>query len=302
MSRRRSQGRNIHGVLLLDKPIGITSNDALQQAKRLFKARKAGHTGSLDKLATGLLPLCFGHATKVASFLLDADKRYHAVCQLGQTTETGDAEGEITSSRPVEHIQCADVEQILTQFLGSQEQIPPMYSALKRDGKKLYELARQGITVEREARPIEIYSLELMDFHEGSMTLDVSCSKGTYIRTLAEDIGEALGCGAHVSSLRRVSVGLLQDMISFETLENLAQAGFEQLDQTLMPIEDSLPDWPTVEVAGDMAYYMRQGQSMQVPQAPTEGWVRLFDKDTGFMGIGHILPDGRVAPKRLLIN
>jgi tRNA pseudouridine55 synthase len=302
MGRRRNKGRNINGILLLDKPSGISSNDALQRVKRLFFARKAGHTGSLDPLATGLLPICLGEATKISAFLLDADKHYRMKCRLGERTDTGDAEGTVVESRPVEGIERTRVEQVLENYRGSIEQIPPMYSALKHEGQRLYKLAREGIEVERKPRQVMIHELTLLSLGGTELELDVRCSKGTYIRTLVEDIGEDLGCGAHVTELRRLGVGPYagEAMVTLDYLTELADEGFERLDQVLLPIESGLAHWPEVRLTRDMAYYLKQGQPVQVPKAPTSGWVRVYDQEDRFLGVGEILDDGRVAPRRLM--
>lgn len=223
MGRRRRKGRNISGILLLDKPMGITSNAALQQVKRLFNACKAGHTGSLDPLATGVLPLCFGEATKFSQFLLDADKHYRARVRLGVTTDSGDADGKVLETKPVPEITDEALEQALDNYRGEITQVPSMFSALKVDGQPLYKLARQGVEVEREARPVTIYELEVQDRSGDELTLDVRCSKGTYVRTLAEDIGRELGCGAHVAGLRRLAAGpfKIEETVSIQQLEEL---------------------------------------------------------------------------------
>jgi tRNA pseudouridine55 synthase len=302
MGRRHSNLRRVNGILLLDKPQGMTSNAALQVVKRLYQARKAGHTGSLDPLATGLLPLCFGEATKVSGFLLDADKRYRVVCRLGERTTTGDAEGEVVEQRPVEGVTEARLRQVLEGFVGEIEQIPPMYSAVKHKGERLYKLARQGVEVEREARKVDIHSLELLDFSIPVFEIDVHCSKGTYVRTLVEDIGEQLGCGAHVTALRRLAVGPFDDsqLVDMAALEAKAAEGMAALDKLLLPMESGLSQWPGVRLSGDAAFYLRQGQPVLVPQAPTEGWVRLYEGESRFLGMGEILDDGRVAPRRLM--
>jgi tRNA pseudouridine55 synthase len=251
--RRHPNLRTVNGILLLDKPAGLTSNAALQAVKRLYRARKAGHTGSLDPLATGLLPICFGEATKISGFLLDADKHYRVQCRLGVRTNTGDAEGEVLEQRPVEGITEAALRKVIEGFIGDIEQIPPMYSALKHKGERLYNLARQGVEVEREARTVTIHALELLDFGGDTAELRVHCSKGTYVRTLVEDIGALLGCGAHVSGLRRLGVGPFDGSVmhDMDALEALASEGYPALDRQ-------------------------------------------------FMGMGEILDDGRVAPRRLM--
>ena len=303
MGRRRNRGRNISGVLLLDKPMGLTSNQALQEVKFLYKAAKAGHTGSLDPLATGLLPICFGEATKMSAFLLDADKHYRVRVKLGETTTTADAEGELVERRDPGAVTEAQIRVVLTEFEGEQQQLPPMYSALKHKGERLYKLARQGVEVERETRTIHIYALSLHSLALPEFVMDVHCSKGTYVRTLAEDIGKRLGCGAHVSSLRRTGVGPYDDR-SLHGLETLQQAfrdkRFAEMDGWLLPLESALSGWPEVNLTPDAAFYLKQGQPVLVPNAPTSGWVRLYANHSEFVGVGEILDDGRVAPKRLL--
>lgn len=298
---KQRQDRAVHGILLLNKPTGLSSNAALQKVKRLFQARKAGHTGSLDKLASGLLPICLGEATKLAGFFLELDKRYHVVCTLGVTTTTGDTEGEILQTRPVENLDFQRLESIIQTFTGPIQQIPPMYSALKHQGQALYTLARQGKTVAREARSLVIYSIVICDFTANQLTLDVHCSKGTYIRTLVEDIGTALGCGAHVKTLHRTQVGAYQTLFDFETLAQQAEQGLAQLDTLLLPMETLLNQMPTVTLQAPDVSRLRQGQLVSIPQPPTVGLVRLFAHGTPehFFGIGHILEDGRIAPKRL---
>lgn len=300
MNRRR--GRKVDGILLLDKPVGVTSNDVLQRIKSLFRARKAGHTGNLDKPASGLLPICFGEATKVCTFLLDAPKRYRASLRLGKSTTTGDATGEVIKQEPVPHLSQRRVEQVLRKFTGVIEQVPPMYSAIKRNGQPLHKLARQGIVVEREARCVTIYRLALLDFDGQTLAIEVECSKGTYIRTLAEDIGQALGCGAHVGELRRVGVAgyHIDDAFTVESLEERSRTGLESLDRLLAPMDSALADSPEVRLSEDAAYYVQNGQAVLVPHAPTEGLVRLYSKTLRFLGVGQVLDDGRIAPRRLV--
>jgi tRNA pseudouridine55 synthase len=304
MSRRqRFKGRNVSGILLLDKPAQGSSNRVLQTVKRIFNARKAGHTGSLDPLASGLLPICFGEATKFSNFLLNSDKAYRTECQLGVTTTTGDAEGEIVEQREVNALKRKLVEQILDSFLGPQTQVPPMYSALKHNGKPLYELARAGKTVEREPREITIHAIDLINFEDDRLLFSVACSKGTYIRTLVEDIGQQLGCGAHVTGLRRTAVGgfSLENAISLEKIQQIRdEQGTGALDACLLPMDAALDGWPGVRLSEDASFYMKQGQPVLVARAPTAGMVRLYDKNQEFMGIGHVLDDGRIAPKRLI--
>ncbi|MBT3060128.1 MAG: tRNA pseudouridine(55) synthase TruB [Candidatus Thiodiazotropha sp.] len=303
MGRRRNRGRNISGVLLLDKPQGMTSNKALQEVKFLYKAAKAGHTGSLDPLATGLLPICFGEATKLSAFLLDADKHYRVRVRLGETRSTADAEGEVVEQADPSGVTEEMLRRTLDGFLGEQQQLPPMYSAIKHQGERLYKLARKGVEVEREPRTIHLYSLRLIDFSLPDFTMDVHCSKGTYVRTLAEDIGKQLGCGAYVSGLRRSGVGPYDDQ-SMLTLDQVREAfsakQFKEMDDWLLPLESALAEWPQVALSADAAFYMKQGQPILVPNAPTSGLVRLYANETEFLGVGQILDDGRVAPKRLM--
>jgi tRNA pseudouridine55 synthase len=302
MGRRRKSGRNVRGILLLDKPLGITSNSALQDVKRLFKAQKAGHTGSLDPLADGLLPICFGAATKVSAFLLDADKHYLVRVKLGVTTATADAEGEVLETKPVDGISESDIQQVVAEFKGEIEQIPPMYSALKHKGERLYKLARDGIEVAREPRQVTIHDITMQGYSEPEFDLDVRCSKGTYVRTLAEDIGKKLSCGAHVTALRRIGVGPYgaDNMVCMEQIKQLADEGFSALDNLLLPIDSALGSWPEVKLTPDSTFYLKQGQPVLVPNAPTEGMVRIYDADGLFMGAGEILDDGRVAPRRMM--
>lgn len=302
MSRKQSSLRNVNGILPLDKPVGLSSNEALQRVKRLYRARKAGHTGSLDPIASGLLLICMGEATKVSTYLLNADKRYHTMARLGVITTTGDVEGEVVERRPVGEYSEARLEEVLARFRGEIEQIPPMYSALKRNGTRLYELARQGVEVAREPRTVHIHALELLAHDAQTLTLDILCSKGTYIRTLVEDIAEGLGCGAHACALRRTAVGPYTeaDMLAMEELEARAQQGFAELDGLLRPMDSALTLWPALKLTRDMAYYARSGQAILVPGAPPMGWVRIYDERDAFLGVGRILDDGRMAPKRLM--
>ncbi len=302
MGRRRNRGRDVDGILLLNKPLGISSNDALQKVKYLYKAAKAGHTGSLDPLATGLLPLCFGEGTKISAFLLDADKRYRVRVRLGETTATADAEGEVVERRPTDGITKERLQEVVESFIGQIQQLPPMYSAVKHEGERLYKLARRGIEVERKLRAITIYDLKLTVFEAPEFELEVHCSKGTYIRTLAEDIGEGLGCGAHVIALHRTAVGPFEgdDMVTFEDLEASLEVDRYSLDTFLKPIDCGLADLPAVNLSDDAAYYIRLGQAVVVPKAPTCGRVRLYAPGEQFIGVGFIQDDGKVAPKRLM--
>ncbi|MFG5863340.1 tRNA pseudouridine(55) synthase TruB [Metapseudomonas sp. CR1201] len=294
--------RNVSGVLILDKPRGMSSNAALQKVRWLLNAEKAGHTGSLDPLATGVLPLCFGEATKFSQYLLDADKGYETLAQLGVTTSTGDAEGEVLVRREVT-VGRQDIEVQLPRFRGEIKQIPPMYSALKKDGQPLYKLARAGEVVEREARSVTIARLDLLACENGHARLAVACSKGTYIRTLVEDLGQALGCGAHVAELRRTQAGpfVLAQAISLETLEKAhAEGGSEALDQFLLPVDSGLEHWPLIQLTEHSAYYWLHGQPVRAPEAPKFGMMRVQDHTGRFIGIGEVSDDGRIAPRRLI--
>ena len=300
---RRKNCRKVNGILLLNKPVGLTSNQALQQVKSIFDACKAGHTGSLDPLASGLLPICFGIATKVSPFLLDSDKRYQVTVRLGVTTTTGDREGEVVDTQPIDAISEQAVRDTLPRFRGEISQLPPMYSALKHKGERLYKLARQGIEVEREQRIVTIHSLTLDGCDLPDFSLNVRCSKGTYVRTLAEDIGKALGCGGHVAALCRTGVGpySTEQAVDMDTLEQMAELeNWDTLDGLLLPVDSAIQAWPDIHLSGDAAYYLRMGQAVLVPKAPTHGWVRLYTSGDEFIGIGRIQEDGRVAPKRLL--
>jgi len=304
MARRR-RGRDISGILVLDKPQGMTSSDAVQKVKRLFNAEKVGHTGALDPLATGVLPLCFGEATKFSQYLLNSDKKYWTRIRLGVATDTGDSDGQVVETRPVQGVDVARIETALEQFRGEIEQIPSMFSAIKHQGQPLYKLARQGIEVEREARAVTIHSNRLLAFAGDELELEIHCSKGTYIRTIAQDLGAALGCGAHVTALRRLAAGPYgeTDMVTLAALEAADQA---ERDGFLLPVDSVVEGWPEVRLNDDTAYYMRKGQPVIVAHAPRSGWVRLSEVSdegsTRFLGVGEILDDGRVAPRRLVVS
>jgi tRNA pseudouridine55 synthase len=300
--RVRTPRRDVHGVLLLDKPIGFTSNDALQKAKGIFAANKAGHTGSLDPLATGMLPICFGEATKVSGFLLDADKRYSVTAKLGERTDSADAEGEVVERKPVPALTPGLIEKALESLRGDILQVPPMYSALHHQGQRLYDLARDGIEVPREPRPVTIHALTLTNWSADTLSLDVHCSKGTYIRTLVEDIAHVLGTLAHVTVLRRLSVGPFAVDSKLYTLDELQARkaeGPEALEALLLPVDYAVLDWPKAALTGDSAWYFGRGQAVLVPGAPTSGRMRVYG-DGRFLGVGEIQSDGRLAPRRLM--
>ena len=288
----------INGIFLIDKPQGLTSNGILQKVKFLFCAKSAGHTGSLDPLATGLLPICFGEATKFSQYLLDSDKTYAVIAQLGVRTTTSDREGEIVSERMVPDFSQKDLEKALDSFRGKIQQVPSMFSALKYQGKPLYFYARQGITIDRPARGIEIYHCDLLDYASHQLQLKIHWSKGTYIRTLVDDLGELLGCGAHVAELRRTQVGRFTEnqMISFEKLSSFTEQ--ERMAQ-LLPMESALQDLPRVFISAATGSFVRKGQAVLVPKAPSKGLVCIMEENQ-FLGVGQVLSDGKIAPKRLV--
>lgn len=301
MSRgKSSKYRSVDGVILFDKPTGMTSNQALQKVRRLFRARKAGHTGSLDPLATGLLPLCLGEATKISSYLLEADKHYLSTCKLGEVTDSGDQTGTVIETHSVPALDSDKIETVLASFRGDIQQIPPMYSALHHQGERLYKLARRGEQVEREPRSVRISSLQLMEFSSDSLTLKVACSKGTYIRSLVEDVGKALGCGAHVSSLRRTAVEPLiePEMRTLEQLELLAEEGDTALFSCLIPMDQAIAHWPDVRLNADQTQSILYGQALSW-QGEDLDKLRLYGDNGRFIGLGRI-ESGRLLPKRLI--
>jgi tRNA pseudouridine55 synthase len=291
--------RPINGVLLLDKPLGFSSNQALQKVKWLLQAAKAGHTGTLDPLATGLLPLCFGEATKFAHYLTDADKTYFATIKLGVTTNTGDAEGEILETRSVK-VDIAQFESALSSFEGEITQIPPMYSALKHEGKALYEYARAGVEIERKERQVHIYDIRLNSFNQDIAEITVRCSKGTYIRTLAEDIGRMLGCGAHLIGLRRTETASYQIKQAI-TLDQFESMSAEQRIEALLPIDSAIQHLPTVILDTDSAFYLQQGQAVWQSGVIPQGLLRLYAEQHQFLGLGELQSDGKICPKRLIV-
>ncbi|SHF31053.1 tRNA pseudouridine55 synthase [Modicisalibacter ilicicola DSM 19980] len=302
MARRR-RGLPVDGVLLLDKPRAMSSNHALQRVRRLFQAQKAGHTGTLDPMATGLLPVCFGEATKFSSYLLDADKRYRARVRLGEVTDTGDADGEVVERHPVAMFSDADIERVLAAFRGEIDQVPPMYSALKHQGRPLYELARQGKTIERAARRVTVYDMRLLGRDAAGFDLDVACSKGTYIRTLAEDIGRRLGCGAHITALRRLGTGPFgaDGLISVEALESMPDQA--ALESRLLPMDALVAHLPALRVDDDAARRLMLGQRVATDTAglSTDGLARLY-RGRVFLGLVTISAAGEVTPRRLVAS
>ena len=291
--------RTVNGLLLLDKPSGCSSNAALQKARRLFSARKAGHTGSLDPIASGLLPVCFGEATKLCSHLLDSDKRYEVLIRLGVETDTCDREGSVIARAQVPSLDEGLIAQALAPFLGRIQQVPPMYSALKHQGKRLYELARQGLEIERKAREVEIFAIKLLGFDQNSLTLDVHCSKGTYIRSLAVDLGRLLGCGGYVEELRRTAVGPFSLGQSY-TLETLAACADDRERLNLLrPMDEMVLHLPAIHFDEDQSMRLNQGQAVDLVDQPHQGWARLYDAAQRFMGLGEASEDGRLAPRRV---
>ncbi|OWS77184.1 tRNA pseudouridine(55) synthase TruB [Pantoea sp. VS1] len=311
MSRPRRRGRDVHGVFLLDKHQGASSNDVLQKVKRLFNANKAGHTGALDPLATGMLPICLGEATKFSRYLLDSDKRYRVIARLGQRTDTSDADGNIVETRPVTFSQ-AELDVALESFRGETLQVPTMFSALKYQGRKLYEYAREGITVPREARPITVFELQFIRWQGDELELEIHVSKGTYIRTIIDDLGEKLGCGAHVIMLRRLQVARypIARMMTLEQLQTLAAQvnaaetpDYAPLDALLLPMDSPAEDFPAVNLPTPVAAWFKQGMPVHAENAPVSGLVRVTEGDEQkFIGMAEIADDGRVAPRRLVVE
>ena len=304
MSKPRKRGRDIHGVFLLDKPQGMSSNDIMQKVKRIFQANKAGHTGALDPLATGMLPICLGEATKFSQFLLDADKRYLVTAKLGERTDTSDAEGQIVETREVK-VKTPEILTALEQFRGDILQVPTMFSALKHNGKPLYEYARQGITVEREARPITIFELNFIEYNAPYLTLEVHCSKGTYIRTLVDDLGEALGCGAHVTMLRRTAVAdyPTEKMLDWNALQSLAaQQDLSLLDALLLPMDTAVAKLPTLTLDESQTQGIGFGQRVKFDNPNSlQGQVRLFSNENRFLGVAVIDENNVIRPQRLVV-
>lgn len=303
MSRRR-KGRDVNGILVIDKPLDVTSNGILQQVKRLFGAAKAGHTGALDPLATGVLPLCFGEATKFSQMMLDSDKAYIATAKLGVRTETGDSEGAVVEEKPVPvGLDSKALEPVLARFRGDIQQVPSMYSALKHKGRPLYEYAREGIEVERPARPVTIYELTLLDVRDDELDIAVSCTKGTYIRSLVEDIGESLGCGAHVTALRRTMASgfTLANAHPVDQLEAMRERG-ESLDGLLVAPDAALSMFPERELSGQSLVSIINGQPVRISGQPVDGFVRLYGNER-FIGLAEAFPEGeatRLVPRRLV--
>ena len=293
---------NVNGILLLDKPTGLSSNRSLQNVKRIYNAKKAGHTGSLDVPASGLLPICFGEATKVSGYLLNSNKKYFVQCKLGKTTTTGDAMGDVLLVRPIPQISKITLTTIFKDFIGNIQQIPPMFSSLKYNGKRLYEFAYNGVEVERKARDIRIYGIELLKICNDYFEIKVFCSKGTYIRTLVEDIGEKIGCGAHVLSLRRLEAGPFNQLhsITLEEIEFIAKKGQQALYDLLLPIDTALQDYPKIQLTEDETYRLRQGQPVAIPGLPKLGQFRIYNDSNEFIGLGDVIKNSQIKAKRLI--
>ena len=297
---RRKHGADIHGIVLLDKPVGISSNRALQRVRGIFQARKAGHTGSLDPFATGMLPICLGEASKTAAFMLEAGKQYRATALLGVATSTGDVEGEVIQTCPIPDITPEGLSQSLQQFVGDIEQVPPMYSALKHEGKPLYEYARAGIEIERPARSVTIHDLELVEWQSPRLTFDVHCSKGTYIRTLAEDIATALGCCAHLVELRRTVVEPFDNfpMVTLEQLQEAKDSG--GLPGVLLPIDVGLASWPRVDLDLIQLGQFKHGQHFPLPNDDSNiGKARVYGPEGGVLGLAEVSAEGILQPSRV---
>ncbi len=309
MARRR-KGRPINGVVLIDKPTGISSNDTLQKVKRLFFAEKAGHTGALDPLATGMLPICLGEATKFSQFLLDSDKRYRVIAKLGERTDTSDSDGEVVETREV-NVDQETLISCIEKFRGETDQVPSMFSALKYQGRPLYEYARKGIEVPRESRKITVYDIILHRFDNDEVEMEVHCSKGTYIRTIVDDLGEMLGCGAHVTMLRRTGVAKYpyENMVTLELLNEIVEQAhreerspYDALDALLLPMDTAVQDLPEVNLVPELVDMVQHGQPVQVFGAPTDGIVRMTGgEERLFLGVAEINDDGKIAPKRLVV-
>lgn len=294
---------HVNGILLLDKPAGVTSNGILQRVKRLFNAKKAGHTGSLDPIATGMLPICFGEATKFSQFLLESDKSYLVTARLGVETTTGDVEGEVLATYPTDDVTIEKLEKAIAAFQGDIEQIPPMFSAIKYQGKPLYKLARKGVEVKREPRKVTIFSSKFEKLEGDLFTFVVHCSKGTYVRTLVEDIGKLLGCGAHVAELRRLMVTPYQQypMVTIEMLEKIREEeGSAGLLKQLLSVETAVDFFPAVKLSSSAAFYLKMGQAVRTSLTIGTPLVRLLSEDASFIGVGEVMEDGRVKPHRLV--
>ena len=297
MAKKNKFGRDIHGLLVFDKPLGLSSNHALQRVKRLFNAKKAGHTGTLDPLATGALVICFGRATKIADHVMGAKKSYYVVAKLGEQTDTADKEGQVIASEEVNQQHLDALAETVRSFQGDIEQIPPMYSAIKKDGVPMYKLAREGKQVERASRQVHIYSIAIENVQDNKVAMTVHCSKGTYIRTLVEDIGAKLGCLAHVDELRRLSVGefgLAYKMYTYEQLEQLSETGVDALERTMLPVQAAFDEYPQFEMKNGLLLSLEQGGKIRFPTAISSKYIRIYDTNRIFRGLGEQKDDGFV--------
>ncbi len=301
MTRRKSKGRVLNGLLLFDKSKGESSNRALQKVKRLYHAAKAGHTGTLDPLATGLLVICFGRATKISDFLLTADKQYQVILKLGETTTSGDADGELLTQNDFANVTQAQIKQAALKLIGDIEQIPPMHSALKHQGKRLYELARQGEKVERKARKVTIHQFEFLEQQQNFVIMRVHCSKGTYVRTLVEDLGRLLKCGAHVVELKRTSLGpfTAPKMYTLHDLEALVTEDFSLLDALLLPVESAVQHWPAIDVSAKQMLDIQHGREIHLAELDKGKSARIYGPDKQFYGMARVNEGGKIAIKRL---
>lgn len=302
MQKKISLKRSLNGILLLDKPIGMSSNKALKKVQHLFLAKKAGHTGSLDPLATGLLPICLGEATKLSQYLLEADKTYVVTAQLGQRTTTADSEGEVIAERMVPLLAEKEIEAALENFRGEIEQVPPIYSALKLEGKPLYKYAREGVKLELKSRCVKIYHLKYLEFSDNQLKLEVHCSKGTYIRSLVDDLGELLGCGAHVIQLRRIETAGYKssEMISLEQLENeFDENNPEALDHYLIPLSTALPDWPSVNIEEEDLLRFQKGQNIRLAAPLQNTWIKVYDSEATLLGLAEVIEHVNLAPRKV---
>ena len=305
MAKKHKSGRDLHGLVVLDKPVGLSSNHALQRVKRLFNAKKVGHTGTLDPLASGVLVLCFGRATKIVEHIMDARKSYYVVAKLGQQTDTGDQEGTVIARHDVTSEHVNSFNTVAQSFVGDIEQVPPMYSALKKDGVPLYKLARRGIDVERTVRQVHIDAIEVSATDTDHVAMTVGCSKGTYIRTLVEDIGAKLGCLAHVSELRRLSVGCFGQQVPMHTLEELellAEQSMPSLEQTLLPIETAFLAHPKFEMKNALILALEQGVQVKFPANINNKYIRIYDTNSVFRGLGAKNPQGFVNFSRFYMS
>jgi tRNA pseudouridine55 synthase len=305
LAKKNKFSRDIHGLLVLDKSLGLSSNHALQRVKRLFNAKKVGHTGTLDPLATGALVLCFGRATKIADHVMGAKKSYYAVAKLGEQTDTGDREGQIIATEDVKQRHLDAIAEVVKTFVGDIEQVPPMYSAIKKNGVPMYKLAREGKHVERPSRQVHVYSIVIDSIQGNKVGMTIHCSKGTYIRTLVEDFGAKLGCLAHVDELRRLSVGAFgtaYDMVTYEQLEQISADGVAALERTILPVETAFYEYPQFEIKNGLLLSLEQGRKIRFPATINSKYVRIYDTNRVFRGLGEQKDDGFVHFSKFYIS